>query len=51
MYNEYGGLVMAIDFGFEPTRKNSGFIFISYAHKDADIVAPYVAELNRQGVH
>lgn len=40
---------MAIDFGFEPTRKTSGFIFISYAHKDADIVAPYVAELNRQG--
>ncbi len=40
---------MAIDFAFEPTRKNSGYIFISYAHKDAEKVAPYVYELHRRG--
>ncbi len=40
---------MAIDFAFEPTVKKSGYIFISYAHKDAQKVAPYVYELHRRG--
>ncbi len=40
---------MAINFSFEPTRKNKNYIFISYAHKDAEKVAPYVYELHRRG--
>lgn len=48
-YNKWEKRIMTIDFAFEPTRKNKNFIFISYAHKDAEKVAPYVYELHRRG--
>lgn len=41
---------MSINFGFEPTERSSGFVFVSYAHVDAKEAAWFSLYLHRRGI-